>query len=63
MSLFSCSLYMAFYVVCYILKSKEGNASQITCSLDYNHVKSLLPGVIETFPFIKSVPSPFCRDP
>lgn len=44
----SCSLYMAFYVVCYFLRSEEGNASQIICSLDYNHVKSLLPSVIET---------------
>lgn len=53
---------MAFYVVCYILRPKEGNALQITCSLDYNHVKSSLPSIIETFPFIKLVPSPFCRD-
>lgn len=43
-----CSLYMAFYAVCYFLRSEEGNASQIICSLDYNHVKSLLPSVIET---------------
>lgn len=52
---------MAFYVVCYIVKSEEGNASQIICSLDYKHVKSFLANITETFPFTNRcyVPFPF----